>query len=139
MANLIRRVEASTFLQAIAIYCVFVVLSLFSRAGCELYAMLGLTIFSIFAPLQVTSHPHFWRELGVVILCWFGLAVLIEPTCEALLGHKIGEEAMVLLLPFMLFPLFLLIAVPIYLFRRPKVPVAAKGNEPEHEKRSNQK
>ena len=120
MANLSARIGASPFLQAVTIYVVFVILSLFQRAGCEMFGMFGLIIFTIFAPLQITSHPHFWRKLGVVILCWFGLAVLMEPTCEALLGHKIGEEAMVFLLPFMLFPLVLLAAVPIHFLRRPR-------------------
>jgi uncharacterized membrane protein len=120
MANLSARIEASTFLQAVAIYFVFVVISLFDRPGCEMYGMVGLTIFTIFAPLQITSHPHFWRKLGVVMLCWIGLFALMEPTCEALLGRKVGEEAMVFLFPFMLFPLVLLAAVPIHLLRRPR-------------------
>jgi hypothetical protein len=130
MATLIARIVASTFLQAVTVYFAIVVLSLFHRAGCEVYGVVGLTAFTILAPLLAAERPHFWRKIGAFILCWFALFVLMEPTCEALLGHKIGEEAMIFLLPFMLFPLPLLVAIAIHFLRRPTMPIPAKDNEP---------
>jgi hypothetical protein len=38
----------------------------------------------------------------------YALFLALLPTCEALLGYKIGEDAMVFLLPMMLFPVALL-------------------------------
>ena len=130
MDNAFARIASNTFVQAVGVYAAVIVVGLFFREGCEMVYAVGLTAFTICAPLMITAKPHFWRNLGIFVLCWFALMLLMEPTCEALLGHTVGEEAMIFLVPFMLFPVLLLAAVPVHFFRRSVKPSSASDGKP---------
>src|SRR5262249_22985261 len=102
---------SSPLLQAIGVYLLVVLLGLVSGEYSLLWAFLCLTGYSVVAPLLAVKSVHFWRKLAVVFLSWAGLFLSLPPTCATLLGHRIGEDAMVFLFPMMLFPVALLGAV----------------------------
>jgi len=99
-----------TLKQIVAAYAVFLPLGFLARDAPELFAMLVLAAFSVIAPLTAVRQPFFWRTLGAIVLGWFALFLILPATCEALLGHELGEDAMVFLFPMMLFPIALLAA-----------------------------
>ena len=116
MQSIGKRINDSFALQAIAVYAIFLPVALFVPAVSWLWGLIALTCFTVFAPIKAALRAKFWAALGEVVLYWIVLFAFIVQTIEA--RQKLGEGAMVFLLPIMLFPATLLLALIIHLVRR---------------------
>jgi hypothetical protein len=97
-------------LQAIFFYAVFVIPSFFAPGGSAVFGMAALTVYSVTSPAALLFGTPFWRTALFSAVFWIVLLALIQSTCEALIGQSLGDDAMVFLLPFMVFPVALLVS-----------------------------
>jgi hypothetical protein len=116
MESIFKRINDSFILQAAAVYAVFLPVALFVPAVSWLWGLIAFSCFTVFAPIIAGLRTKFWAAIGEVVLSWIVLFAFIVQTIEA--RQKLGEGAMVFLLPIMLFPAALLLALIIHLARR---------------------
>jgi hypothetical protein len=113
----LRSLRQHRLAQAAVLYAAFVIASLPEPKASLLWGMAAHTLFSLSAPLSLIGARRFWwSALGSAAL-WLALFVAINATCEAWLG-RVGDDAMVFLLPFMLYPAALGAAMLAHLLRR---------------------
>jgi hypothetical protein len=92
--------------------------------------MVALTVYSVTSPAALIFETPFWRTALLSVLFWIVLLATIESTCEALSGKTLGDDAMVFLLPFMVFPVALLIsALSRFLVFRRRAGVSSSSSE----------
>jgi hypothetical protein len=77
----------------------------FRNDGIAALASFGaLMLFSIGGPVLVLLGRSFWLGTLAVVVSWLGLFLGIGMVTELVPGSHLGENAMVLLLPMMVFP-----------------------------------
>ena len=67
-----------------------------------------LTLFSIANPISLVFVPRFWLNLVLSIVAWFGLFLALSGTIESF--RHMGDDGMIFLGAFMIFPVALLAA-----------------------------
>ena len=106
--------------QAVLLYVLFLGASLtlrpFARESPLLLGAAALTFFSIAAPLALVFVPRFGLRLVFAVVVWLLLFMAILGTCQALMG-RVGDDAMVFLGAFMVFPVALIAAGVLRLVR----------------------
>jgi hypothetical protein len=107
--------------QAVVMYVGFLATALPARAfgmaeGPILIGAAFLTLFSVANPISLVFVPRFWVNLVLSILAWFGLFLALTGTIESL--RHMGDDGMVFLGAFMIFPVALLAAGILRLARR---------------------
>lgn len=99
------------FLQGAAVYVLFLLVSLVARRAAPAAPLLAgaaaVTLYSVTGPLALAMAPSFWRPLLSTLGTWLGLFVAVAATCEKMMG-RVGDDAMVFLGAFMVFPVALL-------------------------------
>lgn len=99
-----RRPGAATI--AIAVVSVPLIL-LLGEAGIVV-AMVGLCLYPFLDVPRILSRPSWWRAAAFSVLGWIGLFIAIMAATESV--RHLGDDAMVFLLPFMLYPIALAVS-----------------------------
>lgn len=90
----------------IAAVCVPVIL-LLHEAGLVV-GMVGLGLYPFLDVPRLLSRPSWWRAAAFSVLGWIGLFIAIIAATESV--RHLGDDAMVFLLPFMLYPIALAVS-----------------------------
>jgi len=93
-----------------ALFLVFLIPSLVLRGLAPLLGMLVLTAYSCTAPADLVKAPRFWLGLLWCIGGWVAMFFAITACCDLLTGGM-KEGGMVFLMPMMVFPPAVLIAM----------------------------
>ena len=93
---------------AIAIAVVSVPLILLLREAGILVGLAGLCLYPFLDVPRILSRPSWWRAAALSVLGWIGLFIVIMAATESV--RHLGEDAMVFLLPFMLYPIALAVS-----------------------------
>jgi hypothetical protein len=72
-----------------------------------LVALAGTTLYAVGSPVVIALRPRWWLNAALSILAFVVLIGALPATAEAVTHRRIGEDAMALLFPFMLFPVML--------------------------------
>ena len=109
------------FVQAVVFYVLFVAVALPARhfgvkEGPILFGAALMTLFSVANPVSLIFVRRFWLNLLLSIIVWFALFFAITATIET--AGRMGDDGMIFLGAFMLFPVALLAAGIIRLVRR---------------------
>ena len=109
------------FVQAVVFYVLFVAVALPARhfgvkEGLILFGAALMTLFSVANPVSLIFVRRFWLNLLLSIIVWFALFFAITATIET--AGRMGDDGMIFLGAFMLFPVALLAAGIIRLVRR---------------------
>ena len=91
---------------AIAVMSVPLIL-LLGEAG-VLVGLVGLCLYPFLDVPRIFSRPSWWRAAAVSVLGWMGLFIAIMAATESV--RPLGEDAMIFLLPFMLYPIALAVS-----------------------------
>ncbi len=90
---------------AVAIAVVSVPLILLQREAGIVVALVGLCLYPVLDVPRILARPSWWRGAALSVLGWFGLFIAVMGALESV--RPVGEDAMVFLLPFMLYPIAL--------------------------------
>jgi hypothetical protein len=91
---------------AIAVVCVPLIL-LLGEAG-VLVGLVGLCLYPFLDVPRILSRPSWWRAVAFSVFGWIGLFIAIMGAMESV--RHLGTDAMVFLLPFMLYPIALAVS-----------------------------
>ena len=91
---------------AIAVVCVPLILLL--REAGVLVGLAGLCLYPFLDVPRILSRPSWWRAAAFSVIGWIGLFIVIMGATESV--RHLGEDAMVFLLPFMLYPIALAVS-----------------------------
>jgi hypothetical protein len=81
-----------------------------------LTALVCVMAYSVLAPALALLGRSFWLAGSLALVSWFVMLVGLMAMSEAVSKRPLGEDAMVLLLPFMTFPTLLGVAGLVRLF-----------------------
>jgi len=109
----VKRLLLNPFGQAATIYLVALAAMFAYPKGVLLPVLGAICVYSIGTAVVNALRPRWWLHTAMSLVAWLLLFVLLNATGGAIQGKPIGEDAMVLLMPMMVFPL-LLIASGIY-------------------------
>lgn len=93
---------------AIAIAAVSVPLILLLREAGIVAGLMGLGLYPFLDVPRIHSRPSWWRAAAFSVLGWIGLFIVIMGATESV--RHLGEDAMVFLLPFVIYPIALAIS-----------------------------
>ena len=107
--------------QAAVMYLAFLATALPARAfgmaeGPILIGAALQTLFSIANPISLVFVPRFWLNLVLSIVAWLGLFAALSGTIESF--RHMGDDGMIFLGAFMIFPVALVAAGILRLARR---------------------
>ena len=117
----LRWVWGSRLAQAAVLWALFLGAGWVVPGGVALFAMLALSVYSIVAPVSLLWTRRFWRSALASAGIWLLLFWALSAGSEALNG-PLRDDAMVFLLPFMIFPAALGIVTIAHWVRRPAAP-----------------
>jgi hypothetical protein len=78
------------------------------REAALLVGMAGLCLYPLLDVARILSQPSWWRAAAFSVLGWIGLFIAIMGATESV--RHLGEDAMVFLLPLMLYPIALAVS-----------------------------
>ncbi len=100
----------------LAIGCVGLPLILMSGAASAFVALAVLCSYPVLVVPMTVARPSWWRAALVTTLVWVLVFSVLGGTASAV--HHLGDDAMIFLLPFMMYPLALAIAGCVRLERK---------------------
>ena len=87
---------------------VCVPLILLLREAGLVVGLAGLCLYPFLDVPRILSRPSWWRAVALSVLGWIGLFIAIMAATESV--RPLGDDAMVFLLPFMLYPIALAVS-----------------------------
>jgi ABC-type methionine transport system permease subunit len=113
----VKRLLLNPFGQAATMYLVALAMMFAYLKGVLLPVFGALSVYSVGTAVANALRARWWLHTAMSLVAWLLLFVLLSGTGDAIRGKPIGEDAMVLLMPMMVFPL-LLVASGIYRLTR---------------------
>ena len=95
-------------LHGFLIYVVAALLFAVTGRSAILVALAAGCVYAVGSPAVITLRPHWKVNAALAIFTWIILLGALPSTVEAVTHRRVGEDALVMLWPFMLFPLALL-------------------------------
>jgi hypothetical protein len=105
-------------LAAVPVIALWLIPSLLNPKGAFVIAFLWLTAYSIIAPFVADNATHFVKAVLLATVGWFAAFLGLMMAAAIISGRGPGEDAMVFLFPFMLFPALMVLVGVVRVLRQ---------------------
>jgi uncharacterized membrane protein len=103
------------------VYIVAALLFAVTGRSAILVALGAGCVYAVGSPALITFRPHWKVNAALSIFTWIILLGALPSTVEAVTHRRVGEDALVMLWPFMLFPVALVVSLVFRMVRKARV------------------